>query len=302
MAIDGREQARAAVLVLSESRPDHRSWVTNLWRRVRRQPLGMVALVLLVTIWALCLLAPAAAPYSWNQAFAGPRLQAPSGDHLLGTDQVGHDLFSRMLYGGRLTLSVSLLATVGGVALATVIGVLSGYVLGTFDLLFQRVADAIQALPGLVVLMVIAAVFSGGLRWTMAMLVVLTAPSGARVLRSATLGVREAQYIEAARTLGAGHVRILLRHILPNVTPLIIILFSLAAGANLLLEAALSFLGVINSTYPDWGTMLNASAQSYMVAAPWLVIVPGAAISLTVLSYNLLGDALRDILDPRLRL
>ncbi len=302
MVIDGREQARASVLVLSEPRRVSRSWAATLRRRARQQPLGVVALALLVAIWGLCLLAPVVAPYAWNQAFAGPRLQAPDGDHLLGTDQVGQDVFSRILYGGRLTLTISILATVGGIALATIIGVICGYVLGTFDLLFQRVADAIQALPGLVVLMVVAAVFSGGLSWTMAMLVVLTAPSGARVLRSATLSIREAQYIEAARTLGAGHPRILLRHILPNVMPLIIILFSLAAGANLLLEAALSFLGVINSTYPDWGTMLNASAQSYMVSAPWLVIVPGAAISLTVLSYNLLGDALRDILDPRLRL
>jgi peptide/nickel transport system permease protein len=289
-------------LTLEQAVPVRRSWGWALLRRVRRKPLGIVALALLAAIWMLCVFAPAIAPYSWNQVFAGPRLQGPSAEHLMGTDQVGQDVFSRLLYGGRLTLTMSLIATIGGVTLATIIGVLSGYLLGTFDLLIQRVADAVQSMPGLVVLMVVAAVFGGSLGWTMAMLVVLTAPGGARVLRSATLGVREAQYIEAARTLGGGHLRILLRHILPNVAPLVIILFSLSAGANLLLLAALSFLGVINATYPDWGTMLNASAQTYMVGAPWLAIAPGLAISLTVLSYNLLGDMLRDVLDPRLRL
>src|SRR5262249_48914454 len=139
------------------------------------------------------------------------------------------------------------------------------------------------------------------LGWTMGALVVLTAPIGARLLRSGALGVRNVAYIEAARTIGASDARILLRHVLPNVAPLVIIIFSLAAGANLLIEATLSFLGVINSTYPDWGTMLNSSVQSYMVSAPWLAIAPGVAISLAVLCYNLLGDALRDILDPRLR-
>jgi peptide/nickel transport system permease protein len=271
-------------------------------RRMRQKPLGVVALTLLAAIWLLCLLAPVIAPYPWNQVFAGPRLQAPSAAHLLGTDQVGQDVFSRLLYGGRLTLAISLLATIGGVMLATTVGMLSGYLLGTFDLLIQRLADALQAMPALVVLMVVAAVFSGSLGWTMAMLVVLTMPGGARVLRSATLGVRESQYIEAARTLGASHRRIVFRHVLPNVAPLMIILFSLSAGANLLLLAALSFLGVINATYPDWGTMLNASAQTYMVGAPWLAVAPGLAISLTVLSYNLLGDMLRDVLDPRLRM
>jgi peptide/nickel transport system permease protein len=214
---------------------------------------------------------------------------------------VGQDVFSRVLYGGRLTLTVSLLTSMAGVALASVIGVFSGYVLGTFDLAMQRLMDALQALPGLVVLLVIAAVFSGSLTWTMSALVILTAPGGSRLLRSAALGVRNVAYIEAARTVGANDARILLRHVLPNVAPLIIIVFSLSAGANLLIEATLSFLGVINSTYPDWGTMLNSSVQSYMVSAPWLAIAPGVGISLAVLGYNLLGDALRDILDPRLR-
>ena len=287
---------------LLEYRAPSRSRGTTTLKWARRKPLGAVAFVILLAIWTLCVLAPVIAPFPWNRVFAGPRLQGPGVAHLLGTDQLGQDVFSRVLYGGRLTLTISILASVGGVALATAIGVLSGYLLGTFDLVVQRVIDAVQALPGLVVLLVIAAVFNGSLGWTMAVLVVLTAPGGARVLRSATLGIRGVHYIEAARTLGASDARILLRHILPNVAPLIIIVFSLSAGANLLIEATLSFLGVINSTYPDWGTMLNSSVQSYMVSAPWLAIAPGAGISLAVLGYNLLGDALRDVLDPRLRI
>jgi peptide/nickel transport system permease protein len=279
-----------------------RSRVGFLVKFARRKPLGVIALVVLIIIWGLCIFAPLIAPFEWNRVFAGPRLQAPSSAHLFGTDQVGQDVFSRVLYGGRLTLTVSLLASVAGVALASAIGVLTGYVLGTFDLVVQRVMDALQALPGLVVLLVIAAVFSGSIGWTMGALVVLTAPGAARLLRSSALGVRNGAYIEAARTLGATDRRILLRHVLPNVAPLIIIVFSLSAGANLLIEATLSFLGVINSTYPDWGTMLNSSVQSYMVSAPWLAIAPGLGISLAVLGYNLFGDALRDMLDPRLRI
>jgi peptide/nickel transport system permease protein len=289
------------VALALERRARTRSRIGKLGNVARRKPLGTVALVVLVVIWVLCICAPIVAPFAWNRVFAGPKLQGPSLAHLFGTDQVGQDVFSRVLYGGRLTLTVSLLTSMAGVALASVIGVFSGYVLGTFDLAMQRLMDALQALPGLVVLLVIAAVFSGSLTWTMSALVILTAPGGSRLLRSAALGVRNVAYIEAARTVGANDARILLRHVLPNVAPLIIIVFSLSAGANLLIEATLSFLGVINSTYPDWGTMLNSSVQSYMVSAPWLAIAPGVGISLAVLGYNLLGDALRDILDPRLR-
>jgi peptide/nickel transport system permease protein len=302
VAILRQHQANESEVALAlERRARTRSRIGKLGNVARRKPLGTVALVVLVVIWVLCICAPIVAPFAWNRVFAGPKLQGPSLAHLFGTDQVGQDVFSRVLYGGRLTLTVSLLTSMAGVALASVIGVFSGYVLGTFDLAMQRLMDALQALPGLVVLLVIAAVFSGSLTWTMSALVILTAPGGSRLLRSAALGVRNVAYIEAARTVGANDARILLRHVLPNVAPLIIIVFSLSAGANLLIEATLSFLGVINSTYPDWGTMLNSSVQSYMVSAPWLAIAPGVGISLAVLGYNLLGDALRDILDPRLR-
>jgi len=280
-----------------------RGWAGRLAviRWARRKPLGTFAVIILVLLWTVCLLAPLIAPYSWQQAFSGPRLQAPSGAHLLGTDEVGHDVLSRMLYGGRFTLGISLLVTIAGLVPATALGVGSGYFAGAFDLVTQRIADAIQALPGLIVLMLVAAMFDGSVMWTMSALVILSAPLTARVLRAETLKVRQEQYIDAARALGASNGRILLRHILPNVAPLLIILFSLSAGTNLLIEAALSFLGVLNATIPDWGSMLNASAQIYMVPAPWLAIAPGAAISIAVFCYNISGDAVRDLVDPRLR-
>ena len=195
----------------------------------------------------------------------------------------------------------SFAATLGVIPLATLLGVISGYVLGLYDLVFQRLSDGIQALPGLVILMVVAAVFEQN-RWAVVgALMVLASPAGGRVLRSQTLVLRNQPYVEAARVVGASHLRILLRHILPNLVPLIIILFSIAIGGNMLILTALAFLGVIEPSTPDWGAMLNVAGQQYLVVAPWMAIFPGVAISLSVLGFNLLGDALRDILDPRLR-
>lgn len=283
-------------------RKARRRRLINLWRLAKKKPLGTFSLLLLLVLWSSCILAPLLAPYEWNATFTGPRLEAPTFDHFFGTDQVGEDVFSRMLYGGRLTLTVGLLATIAAISLSTLMGIVSGYFLGLFDLLFQRVSDAIQAMPGLIILLMIGAVFNASLPVVMAALVVLTTPVTGRIIRSATLSIRGTAYIEAAQVIGATPTRILWRHVLPNLFPVVIVLFSVWMGTNLLLSASLSFLGVINSTYPDWGAMLNASVQSYMVPAPWLAIVPGLAITLAVLAYNLLGDALRDILDPRLRM
>jgi peptide/nickel transport system permease protein len=179
--------------------------------------------------------------------------------------------------------------------------VISGYVLGLYDLVFQRLSDGIQALPGLVILMVVAAVFEQN-RWAVVgALVILASPASGRVLRSQTLVLRNQPYVEAARVIGASHPRILLQHILPNLVPLIIIVFTVAIGGNMLVLTALAFLGVIEPATPDWGSMLNIAGQQYLVVAPWMAIFPGAAITLSVLSFNLLGDGLRDVLDPRLR-
>jgi peptide/nickel transport system permease protein len=273
----------------------------SVGRTARRKPLGVAAFVVLVAMWGACLLAPVIAPYGYDELFTAPRLSAPSAAHWLGTDQSGRDVLSRVLYGGRLTLTISLVATATGIILAVATGVISGYILGLFDLLFQRAVDALQALPALVVLLVIGSLFYGNRVVVMFAVAVLFAPIGGRLFRSAALTVRNQPFVEAAEVIGASPPRILLLHVLPNIFPLIIVISTVYVGFNLLLLASLSFLGIINADYPDWGTMLNVSAASYMVSAPWLVIAPGLAITVAVLAYNLLGDALRDVLDPRLR-
>ncbi len=274
---------------------------SRLWKLARRKPLGAISLVLLVAIWALCLLAPAIAPYHYDALYTAPRLTAPSGAHLFGTDESGRDVFSRLLFAGRLSLTLSLAATAAGVVVAVLFGVVSGYAAGLFDLIFQRVTDTLQALPVLVILLVLAALFHGDRVIILIAVALLFAPAGGRLFRSATLAMRGQPFVEAARVVGASPRRIMMLHILPNIFPLIIVIATASVGANLLLLAALSFLGFINGDYPDWGTMLNISASNYMVSAPWLIIAPGLAITLAVLAYNLLGDSLRDILDPRLR-
>jgi peptide/nickel transport system permease protein len=274
-----------------------------LLRVAVKKPLGTLSLIVLIAITVACVAAPLIAPYGWDELFTGEKLAGPTtaGSHYFGTDQTGRDLYSRVLFGGRVTLATSFLATTGAIILATLLGVLSGYLLGLFDLVFQRISDGLQALPALVILMVIAAVFPQN-RWAViAALTVLAAPGGGRVLRSQTLVLRGQPYVEAAQLLGASHLRILVRHILPNLAPLMIILFTVAIGSNMLVLTSLAFLGVIDPSTPDWGSMLNTAAQQYLVVAPWMAIFPGAAITLSVLGYNLLGDALRDVLDPRLR-
>jgi peptide/nickel transport system permease protein len=289
------------VATFGSERRARSGFLARIWRLASQKPVGTISLIVLVGVWAACLLAPTIAPYFHDTLFAGPRLDGPSWAHLFGTDQQGRDVLSRILYGGRITLTLSLIATVMGMILAMVIGVSSGYMAGLFDLLVQRLSDTIQALPGLVVLLVIGSLFNGDKPVVLTAVAVLFAPAGARLFRAAALTIRNEPFVEAAQSMGATHFRILGRHILPNVLPLTIVLGTVYIGSNVLLLASLSFLGIINADGPDWGTMLNASAAAYMVQAPWLVFVPAGAITLVVLAYNLLGDAMRDILDPRLR-
>jgi peptide/nickel transport system permease protein len=278
-----------------------RSLAVRLKHVAAQKPLGTISLALLVLIWVLCLLAPVIAPHHYDALFVGDRLGGPDGDHIFGTDQQGRDVLSRILYGGRITLVLSLIATVLGMTLALILGVISGYLGGWFDLVVQRISDAIQALPGLVVLLVIGALYNGNRPVALTAVAILFAPAGARLFRATALALRNEPFVEAAHAMGASHARVLLRHMLPNILPLAIVLATVYIGANVLLLASLSFLGTINADDPEWGSMLNLSAAQYMIQAPWLVIVPAGAITLVVLAYNLLGDAMRDILDPRLR-
>ena len=230
------------------------------------------------------------------------RLQGPSSKHLLGTDSIGRDILSRLVYGARTAVMVSFGAVLISEVIAATIGIMSGYYGGLVDKFAYRLVDVFQALPGLVVLITILGIFGSGL-WQMVIVIgVIGGPGGSRTLRGQTIYVMASPFIEAARVIGASDRRIMTRYVLPNVFALIILGSTLRLGAVVLLEASLSFLGYgLPPPFPSWGQMLSLEGREYMRTQPGLAIYPGLAIGLLVFAYNLFGDALRDVLDPRLR-
>lgn len=268
----------------------------------RRKPVSAGAGLVVIAACLLALLAPWLAPYGPNDVDLIARLKGPSSAHWLGTDQFGRDVLSRVMYGGRTSLTVGLGATVLGIGMGVLFGLLSGYAGGTLDLVVQRLMDAVMALPPIILLMVLATTLSPSIRNVIIAISVLVTPGAARVVRGATLSAKEMPYIEAARATGASAPRIVFRHVLPNVVAPIIVIASIAVGSAIIIEAALGFLGLsVHPPTSTWGNMLNTGAQTYMERAPWLALAPGLAIAITVFSINLLGDGLRDVLDPRLR-
>jgi peptide/nickel transport system permease protein len=274
----------------------------GVWRLVKEKPLGALGAVIVLVLLFTAAFAPWIAPYPYDQANVRFRLKPPGAQFYLGTDNLGRDLYSRIVYGARISVTVGFGAVAIGTLLATTIGVLSGYFGGKFDVLMQRLVDAWMAFPFLVVLLSVMAVLGPGLLNVVLSLGVLSAANSSRIIRSAALAAREHQYVESARAVGARHLRIILRYILPNVMAPIIIIATISLGFAILAESALSFLGLgVPPPYPSWGEMLSGSGRSYMQRAPWMATWPGVAISLAVFGFNMLGDALRDLLDPRLR-
>jgi peptide/nickel transport system permease protein len=280
--------------------------VTGWWSRIlfftRRYPLGAVgaAIVLLFVVTAVFadFIAPVD-PTATNSKFS---LAPPSSRFWLGADFMGRDMFSRIVHGARISLAVGAGAMGLGALIGISIGLASGYLGGWFDLLIQRLLDIMQSLPLLVMAIVMAASLGPSLKNTIFAIAIPLVPTVARVVRSNTLSLREQPFIEAARAVGMGELRIAVRHVLPNTLAPLIVLATAQLGSAILTEASLSFLGLgIPEPHPSWGRMLSESAAEYVRTAPWLVIFPGVAISLTVFGTNLLGDALRDILDPRER-
>ena len=271
-------------------------------RFARKKPLGAVATLLLLSLVGMALFAELIAPYGPLEQDATSVLAAPSRDHIMGTDNFGRDIWSRIIHGSRISLAVGIGAVSIGTFLGAVVGTTSGYVGRTFDLVTQRLMDAWLAFPGLIFILTVIAALGPGLRTTIFAIGIGIIPGTSRVIRSSVLSLKERDYVEAARTLGATNTRIVVRHIVPNLMPTIIILSSISVAGAVLAEATLSFLGVgVPPPAPAWGGMLSGTARVYFLAAPWFAIWPGVFISLTVLSWNLAGDALRDILDPRLR-
>jgi peptide/nickel transport system permease protein len=272
-----------------------------LWRFVRRNPLGALGGALMIGLLLLAVFADALSTH--NPVRTSMRvLAAPGADHFLGTDNLGRDLWSRVAHGSRISLLVGLASTLLGAATGGLIGLVSGYVGGKTDLVSQRLMDVMQALPILVLALVMAAALGPSLTNTIIAISVVIVPRAARVVRASVLAIREFPYIEAARAMGVGHTRVAFRHVLPNTIGPFIVLCTAQLGAAILTEAALSFLGLgVPEPYPSWGRMLSVSAAEYAQKAPHLVLFPGVAISLAVFGSNLFGDALRDTLDPRLR-
>jgi ABC-type dipeptide/oligopeptide/nickel transport system permease subunit len=258
--------------------------------------------VVLIVFCVLAVLAPVVTTHNPNIGNLIDRLQSPSTSHFLGTDEQGRDEWTRILYGARTSLTVGLGAALVGTLVGTAFGLLSGYAGGMIDMVIQRVMDAVMALPGIILLMVLATVLSPSLRNVTLAIAVFIVPSAARIVHGAVLSTKEQAYVEAARSVGASPHRVVVRHILPNVMAPIIIVMSITVGAAIIIEAALGFLGLsVAPPTATWGNLLNTGAQGYMEQAPWLALAPGIAIGITVFSVNILGDGLRDVLDPRLR-
>jgi len=279
-----------------------RPWGLTLWRLLQRKPLGVAAGLMIVLLVCTALLAPVLAPYDPLAARPEQRLAAPSWAHPFGTDDIGRDVFSRVIYGTRISLWVGLLAVGIGTLAGTIIGLISGYWEGWLDLLVQRAMDAIMAIPGLILAMAIISVLTPNTTNAMLAIAMVIIPGNSRIVRGTVLSAKQNPYVEAARALGCPHLRIVASHILPNVTAPILIIASIWLGNAILIEASLSFLGLgTQPPTPSWGLMLSSTGRAFMERAPWLAIFPGLAIGLAVLSFNLCGDTLRDAWDPKLR-
>jgi peptide/nickel transport system permease protein len=278
----------------------------SAWRKiltfVRRQPLGTAGLLIVIVMFVAGAFAPWIAPYDPEENNFTAMMQAPSLAHLLGTDQLGRDIFSRLVHGARTAMLVGFSAAIVGGLIGLVLGVASAYFGGWFDLVFQRVLDVLMAFPLIILALAVVSVFGTGVFNVIVAITIPLVPRCARVVRASALAVREIPYVDAARALGFSHARIVLRHMVPNVVAPFLILLSAFVGQAILAEASLSYLGLgVQEPVAAWGLMLQGGAEEYATTAPWIAVFPGLAIVLAVLGISLFGDALRDAVDPKLR-
>ncbi len=293
--------------MIEELRP-RRSRLSSLWRVAQKKPVGAVAAVICIAMVLVAIFADVIAPHAadWQKA---PRLVSPNLSHPLGTDNLFRDMFSRILIGSRISLGIGFGSVFLGTIIGTVFGLFAGYFGGWVDLVISRIVDVVLGFPPLVFAIFFLSIFNTDKGYTLnafflvslAIGIIIT-PTTARIVRASVLSVRNLQYIEAAESVGGSPVRIIARHVFPNVVAPIIVIASIQIGNAILAEAALSFLslGIADGSHPSWGKMLQDTRQVWEQAW-WTAVVPGLAISIAVLSFNLFGDALRDVLDPRLR-
>ena len=271
-------------------------------RLVRQKPLGALCGVVFLLFLFCGIFADFLAPHGFNEISPINRLKPPSWKFPFGTDNLGRDMLSRCLYGARLSVIIGLSAATIATTISVTIGILSGYAGGKIDLLTQRLVDAWMSFPDLIILIVVVSVLGPGMPQIIGTLGLLLGIGGSRIIRSAVVSVRENMYVHAAQSIGASTARILWRHILPNVLPPVIVLFTTRVGAVILAESGLSFLGLgVPPPTPTWGGMLSGSGRTYMFQGPWLALGPGLCLTSVVYATNMFGDALRDLLDPRMR-
>ena len=271
-------------------------------RLVREKPLGTISGIIILILIFVAIFADVLAPYEYSERHLADRLTGPSVRYLLGTDQLGRDLLSRLIVGARISLTVGLAATALNVVVAVLVGGISGFLGGKLDLGVQRFVDAWMAFPGLLLLLTIMSIAGRGLPQIIVVLGIAGGIGGSRVVRGAVIAIKENDCFLAARAIGTPGAATLMRHVLPNIMPVVIIMFSMSIGGVIMLLASLGFLGYgLPVSIPDWGGLLSREGRQYMEVAPRLALWPGLALTITVYSLNMLGDAMRDLLDPRLR-
>ena len=283
--------------------PKRRNAVADFFVRLATQkPLGMASGIIILLLILVAIFGGELAPYPYKEMHLADRLLGPSSQYLLGTDQTGRDVLSRVIFGARISILVGLTVTTLSVFISTLVGGLSGFVGGKLDLIVQRFVDSWMAFPGLLLMLTIISLVGKGLVQIILILGISGGIAGARVIRSAVIGIKESIYFEVAEAVGSSRWRSFMRHVLPNITPVIIISFSTSVGGVIMALASLGYLGFgLPPAIPDWGGMLSREGRKYMEQAPWLALWPGLSLTVTIYSLNMFGDAVRDLLDPRLR-
>jgi len=301
MTMSGESLLAAGIPRAAGAGGAYRTPFAEIWRFARREPLGGIGAALFLAMIAVAILAPVIAPHNPLEIRGALTYRTPGHAALFGTDKFGRDILSRTIYGAQISLYVGTLVVLFGTTFGLLVGLFSGYIGGNLDTVVQRIVESFQAFPALILALAVVAALGQHLNNIVFALAIVAWPGACRVIRSAVLAQKTRGYVEASRAMGCGNVRIVLRHILPNVFGVYLVIATAALGGAILGEAALSFLGAgLPPPTPSWGTMLNEGATTAVVY-PWLPIFPGIAISLAVFAFNFLGDGLRDYLDPRLR-
>ncbi len=290
----------AQVVVKEKKR--HSLLVDMFIRIVKEKPLGVIGGAIVLLLLFAGIFCDLLAPYGFNEMDVASRLEAPSPEHILGCDNLGRDLLSRVIYGARISMFVGFGATIIGVGLAVILGIICGYFGGKFDIIFQRFVDAWHSFPVLFIAMTMMAILGPGIWQVILVLALRWGLASSRVTRSAVIAIKGNVYLEAARAIGVQNTRILIKHVMPNIAAVIMVTFTTHVGSAISQEASLSFLGFgIPPPFPSWGGMLSGPGRRYMVDAPWMCFWPGIALASVIFGINMLGDAVRDVLDPRLR-